>query len=70
VPDLYQRCIVSGRHKYIWNQGDTEELYDLQEDPYEEHNIVDAGGRQADRAQLRAALREWMAQTDDFLTLD
>ena len=42
-----------------------EELYDLQKDPDEIHNL--AGAKEIDpiRARLRSALEEWMKECDD-----
>ena len=36
------RCIRTGMHKYIQNYNDCDELYDLEQDPHELHNIAAA----------------------------
>ncbi len=69
APDLYQRCVVSGDHKYIWNAEDIDELYDLREDPYEMHNVAGDSAKQTLRRELRQRLSEWMRETGDFLEL-
>ena len=35
-----QRMIVNDRYKYVYSLHDMNELYDLQEDPYEMNNLV------------------------------
>lgn len=35
------RMAVDQRYKYIYNKGDTDELYDLEEDPWELNNLID-----------------------------
>lgn len=42
-----------------------EELYDLQADPYEIHNLVGSAEHSQVLVRLRAALDEWIAQTHD-----
>jgi N-sulfoglucosamine sulfohydrolase len=42
-----------------------EELYDLEKDPNERHNVADAGEYAQDRSKLRARLDDWMKQTAD-----
>lgn len=33
------RAVLQGQWKYVWNKGDLDELYNLEEDPYELHNL-------------------------------
>lgn len=61
------RLVVDGRFKYVWNQGDLDELYDLEADPYELRNRIDDPDLQSQRRRLRSILREWMARTVDPL---
>jgi N-sulfoglucosamine sulfohydrolase len=42
-----------------------EELYDLQSDPYELHNLAQSVEHQAVLIRLRAALEKWIADTHD-----
>jgi len=53
------------RLKYIWTQGDIDELYDLAADPLEQHSLVDSADHQAARAALRQRLAQWMQETRD-----
>lgn len=42
-----------------------EELYDLQEDPYEIHNLADDPAHAATKQRLTAALTQWQDEIDD-----
>jgi uncharacterized sulfatase len=59
------RGCFNGRHKLIINLMDTDELYDLREDPGEIKNIID----QKDTAEIRNKLHDrilaWMNETRD-----
>ncbi|HML20286.1 MAG TPA: sulfatase-like hydrolase/transferase [Aggregatilinea sp.] len=61
------RLVVDDRYKYVWNQGDLNELYDLQTDPYELDNLIDRPKHAATQTRLRARLAQWMYDTDDPL---
>jgi choline-sulfatase len=43
---LTQRIIWDGPWKLVWNGFDFDELYHLDDDPYEMHNLIDDAGRQ------------------------
>lgn len=43
-----------------------EELYDLENDPYELHNLADDAKYKKDLLRLRNVLAEWMSETDDM----
>jgi N-sulfoglucosamine sulfohydrolase len=43
-----------------------EELYDLQEDPYELHNLANSPQHREIMIRMRAALAEWMVRTRDL----
>jgi len=60
-----QRIAIGRRYKYVFNGFDRDELYDLQEDPGEVHNIVDEPGRAEDAQRTRDALWELMMKYDD-----
>jgi len=69
VRDTFQRCVVSGDHKYIRNHGDIDELYNLREDPHEMRNIAAEPSARSMRDELRSRLAQWMAETGDFIEL-
>ncbi|NQT86808.1 sulfatase-like hydrolase/transferase [bacterium] len=59
------RIVYAGRHKYVANQKDLHELYDLEADPFELTNLIDDPAHQSTVADLRARLRGWQERTDD-----
>jgi N-acetylglucosamine-6-sulfatase len=54
------------RYKYIRYYGiwDTNEFYDLQEDPYETHNLIGVPELQDTIIKLNHALYDWLESTD------
>jgi arylsulfatase A-like enzyme len=65
--NYFQRAVITERHKYIENEGDISELYDLDEDPYEMHNLAlnEPGDIELD---LRERLHTWQRETGDIIT--
>jgi choline-sulfatase len=54
------RMVRRGHWKYVYYHGESEELYRLDIDPHEQHNLADAKEHAATKAGLRAtALRNW-----------
>jgi arylsulfatase A-like enzyme len=58
--------VRTGRYKYIRYHGiwDTNEFYDLQEDPYETKNLIASSGHQEIIKQLNHYLYDWLEETD------
>jgi uncharacterized sulfatase len=54
-----------GQHKLTLNLLSSDELYDLQSDPQELHNLLDSPAHAAVRDRLHAALLAWMNETRD-----
>ena len=54
------RCIVSGHHKLVINLFDKDELYDLEQVPFEQVNLIGDPGYAAVREQMHQELLEWM----------
>jgi len=59
------RCAFDGRFKLVVNLHYTDELYDLQNDPQEMDNLIDAPATAAVRDKLHGDLLEWMNRTRD-----
>lgn len=60
------RAAISERYKLVVNLLDTDELYDMQEDPYEVHNRIDDPAYAAIRDALHDKLLENMNNTRDL----
>lgn len=52
-------------YKYVYCPDDRDELYDLERDPDELHNIVEQPDAQTVRTDLRARILEWLTRTAD-----
>jgi len=63
------RMIRTETAKYVYSPHGTDELYDLEADPFERFNRIGDVGLVALRSELRRRLREWMVATDDPLAL-
>ena len=61
------RLVVDHRFKYVWNNDDLDEFYDLQNDPYECINLIAEPDLQPDRTRLQQRLHCWMVETNDPL---
>ena len=59
------RCICDGRYKLVINLLSSDELYDLQEDPYEKTNLIRDDAHAAVRNALHDRLLEHMNVTRD-----
>lgn len=58
---------MDGRYKLVVNLLDSDEFYDLQEDPYELKNLINAPAVKADRDRMHQALLDQMQRTRDPL---
>jgi uncharacterized sulfatase len=59
------RCIFDGRFKLAVNLMTTDELYDLETDRFEIHNLIDSPDHAATRNGLHDKLLDWMNRTRD-----
>jgi uncharacterized sulfatase len=62
------RCALGGpeaRYKLAINLFDTDELYDLQSDPYEMTNLINSPAHITQRNHLHDAILDWMNNTRD-----
>ncbi|MBM4050682.1 MAG: DUF4976 domain-containing protein, partial [Planctomycetes bacterium] len=60
-----QRMLVTERHKLVFNAADTDELYDLQEDPAELNNLIDDLRYAPVQRELYLRMFNRMKQTGD-----
>ncbi len=63
--ELLQRIIVRGKHKYVAALFDLDELYDLEQDPYEMDNLVHDPAGRGIRDELRGLLIGHMERIGD-----
>lgn len=59
------RCVYDGRFKLAINLLTSDELYDLQEDPYEITNLINSPEHTEVRNELHDCLLDWMNDTRD-----
>ena len=59
------RTICDGRYKFVFNGFDYDELYDLQEDPHEMHNLAENPHCADVRERLQDRLWDWMLKLED-----
>jgi arylsulfatase A-like enzyme len=60
-----QRIAMTERFKYVFNGFDIDEMYDLERDPDELHNVVDHAEYRSATDDMRARLYELMAKFED-----
>ena len=63
--ELFLANKLTDAQSTFWRTKQPEELYDLQEDPDEVHNLIDSPAHQAIRERLRTALREHTLEIRD-----
>ena len=61
------RMVRDRRHKYVWNASAEDELYDLELDPGELHNLATDPACRDELARLRHRLVAWMDEIGDPL---
>ena len=59
------RALLNGHFKYVDNQGDLDELYDLDADPYELKNLVEVAGFEKVVDDMRRRLAGWQERVGD-----
>lgn len=64
------RAVITQRYKYVYNDKQIEELYDLCQDPYELHNLYADSESEELLKKLRGMLKEWAQKTGDRAVLD
>ena len=63
------RMVTDGKWKYVCTEDDLEELYDLENDPYEKTNLSVLGEYQSQKQKMRTLLREKQRETNDPVDL-
>ena len=64
--DLFTAGKVDELQSRFWKPKPSEELYDLQNDPWETKNLVDSPAHAGDLERLRAAQDAWLLETRDL----
>jgi arylsulfatase A-like enzyme len=64
--DLFTAGKLDELQSRFWQPKPSEELYDLQNDPWETKNLVDSPAHAGDLERLRAAQDAWMLETRDL----
>ncbi|MFO1439141.1 MAG: sulfatase-like hydrolase/transferase [Verrucomicrobiaceae bacterium] len=64
--DLFTAGKVDELQSRFWKPKPSEELYDLQNDPWETKNLVDSKAHAGDLERLRAAQDAWLLETRDL----
>ncbi|GAG43757.1 unnamed protein product, partial [marine sediment metagenome] len=62
------RMIITDRYKYIFNDKDKDELYDLKEDPFELKNLIDDQKYEELLIDMNNRLEKWRQKTNDTIT--
>lgn len=63
--DHIGRLLVTDRFKYIANQGQMDELYDLEKDPYELLNLINDPAQEDVLSDMKARLADWQCKTHE-----
>jgi arylsulfatase A-like enzyme len=64
-----QRMLIRRRYKYVFNGFSRDELYDLEKDPHELHNVAGDAGYRAALEQMQNGLYDAMTHVEDPLVL-
>ncbi len=62
------RAVVTDRYKYIYNENYMDELYDLQEDPWELNNLIYNEDYKEILQDMKDRLKKWRDKTNDDVT--
>jgi arylsulfatase A-like enzyme len=63
--EILQRIAIRGQYKYVAALFDGDELYDLEQDPYEMHNLIDSASHKDVKEGLRSRIIEHIETTSD-----
>ena len=65
TPCHHRRAVITRRWKYVYDPEDAPELYDLETDPLEMHNLAADPGHAETVRELHAACRAWHEKVGD-----
>ncbi len=63
-----QRMVRTVEWKYVYNPYDMDELYNMKNDPYELHNLIDNPDYHEAQLEMRSRFINWVDETNDVLT--
>jgi arylsulfatase A-like enzyme len=64
------RALIYDKFKYIYNEKDLDELYNLEEDPYELSNLIDQEENKELLSEMKKRLRKWRDLTNDDVSIN
>lgn len=64
------RALITDRYKYVDNDEQLHELYDLENDPYQLHNLIDLPDFASTAQEMRERLLRWQTDTNDMGKVD
>jgi len=64
------RALITERYKYIYNEDYMDELYDLNEDPFELHNLINKEEYKDILEDMKTRLKNWREKTSDNVIFD
>jgi len=64
------RALIHNQYKYVYNEKDLDELYNLEEDPYELRNLIKNSEYKELISDMKNKLEKWRNKTDDDVSLD
>jgi arylsulfatase A-like enzyme len=62
------RALITERYKYIYNERNLDELYDLKNDPFELNNLVHDPNHSQKLQDMKIRLERWRTATNDSMT--
>jgi arylsulfatase A-like enzyme len=67
---ILSRSIIYNNFKYTWNANYIDELYDLDNDPFELNNLINENDYVVIKSEMQARLKKWRKKTRDNITLE
>ena len=64
------RALIYDKFKYIYNENDLDELYNIGEDPYELSNLINQDEHKDLLSDMKRRLKKWRKMTNDDVTFD